>query len=180
MFSQIHLLVDIYSDENIDVICRLISLRKYIELTEKSDEKDCAYDIISCALHAKKKPDKKIGIAHYEDLSDVEMAIGTEYIKKRIPVFSYNSLINENLSLSSLITSYESSACNFFKLHFFRLILELDNNKEKIKDDNLLNYIDKTYHVENNYIYNLDFRKFEMIPEYIIKKCDDFIRVNYR
>ena len=179
MQSQIHLLVNIISDENIDVVFRLISLRKYIELTEPTEEKNRAYNIVSSVLKAKDKPDKKIGFDDYDDLSEDEIAIGTAYIKKRISVFSYDSLIKDRLTPISLVESYKSETCNYFKLHLFRIILELDDKKAKIEDDNLLNYIHKTYHVENDFIYNLDFRKFEMIPEFIIKKCDDFISTNY-
>ena len=112
-------------------------------------------------------------------MSEKEIKIGTAYIKKWISVFSYDSVIKEKLTIDSLSKSYKSETCNFFKLQLFRIILELDNNRTKIKDDILLNYIDKTYHVENDFIYNLDFRKFEMIPEFIIKKCDEFISKNY-
>lgn len=179
MHSQIQLLVNIISDENIDVVYRLISFRKYIELTESTEEKKLAYNIVSCFMHAKNKPDKKIGFDEYVDLSEDEIKIGSDYIKKWISNFSYDSLMKNRLTPVSLIESYKSESCNFFKLQLFRIILEFDNNKAKIKDDNLLNYIDKTYHVENDFIYNLDFRKFEMIPEFIINKCDNFIRMNY-
>jgi hypothetical protein len=179
MYSQIHLLVNIISNEKLNEVYRLISLRKFIELTEPTEEKGNAYNIVSCVLHAKNKPDKKIGFDECVDMSEEEIKIGIAYIKKWIPDFSYDSVIKEKLTIDSLSKSYKSETCNFFKLQLFRIILELDNNRTKIKDDALLNYIDKTYHVENDFIYNLDFRKFEMIPEFITKKCDEFISINY-
>ena len=179
LYSQIRLLVKIIRDEKVDELYRLISLRKFIELTERTEEKDFAYNIVSCVLHAKIKPDKKIGIDECVDMGDDEIKIGTAYIKNWIPDFSYDSVIKENLTINALSKAYKSETCNFFKLQLFRIILELDNNKTKFKDDILLKPIDKTYHVENNLMLNLDFREFEMIPEFIIKKCDEFISVNF-
>ncbi len=47
-YSQIHLLVNIISNEQLNGVYRLISLRKYIELTEPTEEKGYAYNIVSC------------------------------------------------------------------------------------------------------------------------------------
>ena len=98
-------------------------------------------------------------------MSNEEIALGTGYIKKWIPAFSYSSMIKNTITLFvSLVKSYKNETCNFFKLQLFRTILEIDDNRVKITDDHLLNHIDQTYHVENDYVYTLDFRNFEMIP----------------
>ncbi len=179
MHSQIKLLASIITDEKVNEVNRLISLRKYIEHTETSIEKEHAYNIISCLLKAKKKPDKKINSIECIDMNFEEINIGTNYIISWIPTFSYDLLIRNTITLDALIKSYNLETCNYFKLQLFRIILEFENNRVKICDDNFLNHIDQTYHVENDYLYNLDFRKFEMIPEYIINKCNDFVSTNF-
>lgn len=179
MHSQIHLLLNIVTDEKIDKIYRIISLRKYIELSEPSEEKNHAYNICSCVLHAKETPDKKINQEDCIPMDDAEIALGTSYIKKWIPTFSYETMIKNLITIENLVKSYKSETCNYLKLQLFRIILDLDDNRTKIRDDNLLNHIDQTYHVENDYIYNLDFMKFEMVPEFIITKCDEFISSQY-
>ena len=179
MQPQVHLLASISRDDKVNDVHRIISLRKLIELSEPSDEKKQAYNICSCVLHAKVKPDKKINLEDCVEMTDEEISLGIGYIKNWIPTFSYDSLIKNTITSEFLVNLYRTETCNFFKLQLFRIILELDNNRVKITDDNLLNHIDQTYHVENDYVYNLDFRKFEMIPEFVINKCDEFISNQY-
>ena len=180
MRSQINLLSGIVADEKIDIIHRIISLRKYIELTEPSEEKTNAYNICSCILHAKEKPDKKINQEDCIEMNDKEIAQGTTYILKYIPGFSYDLMIKGSITIDNLVKTYKAEKSNYFKLQIFRIILNLDDNRTKIKDDNLLNHIDQTYHIENDYIYNLDFREFEMVPEFITNKCTDFVNNQYK
>ncbi len=178
VMSQIHLLASTVTDEKINKILRIIALRKYIELTEPGEDKSHAYNICSCVLHSKKTPDKKVN-QECIPMKDEEIALGTGYIKKWIPDFSYESMIKNSMTIECLVKSYTSETSNYFRLQIFRIILNLDDNRAKIMDDNLLNHIDQTYHVENDYVYNLDFRKFEMVPEFIIKKCDEFVANHY-
>lgn len=45
----------------------------------------------------------------------------------------------------------------------------------RIKNDVLRKYIDETYHIENDYIYSLDIRRFNVVPENYIKEANEFI-----
>ena len=173
--SQVRTLAQNISDQDNNLICRLVSLRKYIDLTPPSEEKSIAYDIISSAFKAKERPDKKISHTECVELTDEEIKIGEKYICKWISIYSYDNLINDSTTLESLVRNYEDEKCSYLKIQLFRLIISRDNIKNKIEDDTLLNYINQTYHVENDYLYSLDYRKFEMIPEFILSKCDNFI-----
>ena len=137
-----------------------------------------AYDIISSALKSKEKPDRKVSHSDCEELNDKEIEIGEKYIRKWISNYSYEDLIHDFTTLESLVKSYKDENCSYFKIQLFRLIISRNNLKNKIDDDSLLKYIDQTYHVENDYLYSLDFRKFEMTPEFMIMKCDQFISTN--
>ncbi len=176
---QIRVLTDIIKEKSNNIICRLISLRKYIELTDPSDEKNIAYDIISSALKSKVIPDKKISNSDFIDLTDEEIMMGEKFICKWIPNYSYENMIQDLTSLESLVEFYKEEKCSYFKIQLFRLIISREIIKNKVSDDTLLNFIDKTYHVENDYLYSLDFHKFEMIPDFIILKCDQFISANF-
>ena len=44
------------------------------------------------------------------------------------------------------------------------------------KNDVLRKYIDETYHIENDYIYSLDVRRFNIVPENYITDADMFVR----
>ena len=37
-------------------------------------------------------------------------------------------------------------------------------------------FINETYHIENDFIHQLHPREYDLIPEFIINECDDFIK----
>jgi hypothetical protein len=55
-----------------------------------------------------------------------------------------------------------------------------EQNKEarerlRNKNDVLRKYVDETYHIENDYIYSLDVRRFNIVPENYIADADEYI-----
>lgn len=42
-------------------------------------------------------------------------------------------------------------------------------------NDVLRKYVDETYHIENDYIYSLDVRRFNIVPENYIVDADRFV-----
>ena len=177
--SQIQLFANVARDESVNVTHRIIALRKIIEHTGFKAEEDFAYNIISSLIHAKSKPDKKLSETECIAMTDEEISLGANFIRSWISSFSYDEILKSDLTPESLVRAYKAETCNYFKLQLFRVLLEIDGKRAKIQDDNLLKHIDETYHIENDYLYNLDFRKFDLIPEFIIKKCDEFISRYY-
>lgn len=175
VLSHIKLLNEIIDDDEIYTIHRLIAIRKLIEHAQKSDEEKSAYSIISSLIHGKEVPDKKID---NDDLpmDSIEMELGTLYIKNRIPSFSYENVLNLELDSKSLIDVYNNENCSYLKLQLFRVFLELHGKRKGLNDDVLLKYIDETYHIENDFLYALDFRKFDIVPDFIMKKCDEYMK----
>ena len=42
-------------------------------------------------------------------------------------------------------------------------------------NDSLRKYTDETYHIENDYLYSLDVRKFNIVPQYYIDAVNQFV-----
>ena len=63
---------------------------------------------------------------------------------------------------------YNSCECNYEKLQIFRIIFE-----DLKFDDIVKKFINETYHIENDYIFQLDPNEYNTIPQYIIEICDD-------
>ena len=61
------------------------------------------------------------------------------------------------------------------KLQIFRVYIGIGNIRGKLEDDVLLKFIDEIFHIENDYIYCLDFLKFDTVPSHIISRCDKFM-----
>ena len=58
------------------------------------------------------------------------------------------------------------------KLQLFRL-LDIDTGNSVIQK-----FINETYHIENEFICQLSPIKFDTIPEYVVKECDQVLQQN--
>ena len=175
VLHQMKLLNTVIDDNEINVIHRLVAIRKLIEHTRKTDEEEFAYSIISSLIHGKEIPDKKVG-NKILPMDSKEIDSGNSYIKNLIPRFSYEQVRDENLTPESLIDAYNDETCSYLKLQLFRVFLELHGRRAGLNDDVLLKYIDETYHIENDFLYTLDYRKFDIVPDFIMKKCDEHMK----
>lgn len=175
--SQIKLLNTVIDDE-INVIYRLVAIRRFIEHTWETEEEKFAYNIISSLFHGKEIPDIKIE-NEFLPMNSTQIDSGNSYIKNRIPSFSYERVRNENLTRESLIDAYNNETCSYLKLQLFRVFLELHDKRAELNDNVLLKYIDETYHIENDFLYTLDYRKFDIVPDFIMKKCDEYMKTQH-
>lgn len=48
-------------------------------------------------------------------------------------------------------------------------------NRLKNSNNVLRKYIDELFHVENDYIYTLDIRKYDLVPDYILNAANEFM-----
>ena len=62
------------------------------------------------------------------------------------------------------------SKISYEKLQIFRL-LDLD-----IENSVVQKFINETYHIENEFICQLDPARFDTIPEYVISECDRILQ----
>lgn len=161
-------------DNNLNIISRINFLRGYIEHTnvEDSDIRNRAYDILSSIIHGRKLSKK------YKDefvaLSDEEINDGNSYIREFIKEFDGRELLNK-ITDKFILSEYRKEENNYIKLQLFRVYLELSDNRDKLKDDVLLKFVDEIYHIENDYMFSLNLIKFDIVPSYIISKIDKFM-----
>lgn len=66
--------------------------------------------------------------------------------------------------------AFQDAACNYEKLHLFRL------TQERIQDSDVFNkYINETFHIENEYIMQINPRKYEIVPSFVIEECNKIL-----
>jgi hypothetical protein len=175
--SWITLLKNYAKNEAVCIINRLAFLRKYTELINDIENVDYAYQIISSLQHGYLSPKIKNG-DNLEEMPQLSNKQGVAFIKDYIIDFDYDSILSNTSNSQKVVQWYKRQTNNYFKLQVFRCYLEINDKRNQIKDDNLLKYIDETYHIENDYIYFLDLEKFEIVPDHIIKECDAFLKKN--
>ncbi len=131
-----------------------------------------AYDILSSLIHGKEKPDRKISDDKYENLSEDEVNAGCNFINDYISDFNYIYNLENFYTSDALLEAYRGESNNYLKLQIFRVYLEIEDMRAKIKDDIVLKFVDNIYHVENDYMYCLDIFKYDTVPEHIIDRID--------
>lgn len=169
----IMLLTDNSKNETINKIHRVASLRKLLEhIPCNSDAQGIAYNLLSCLLHGKTTPTYKNG----SEIPEEDFKSGESFIRQYISDFSYNAYSLNVFTANYLLRLFTEEDNSYIRLQIFRVLLTLLNLKSKITDDPLLKYIDEQFHVENDYMYYLDFMKYDLVPDFVIPKCLEFLK----
>ena len=68
-------------------------------------------------------------------------------------------------------TLYCQSTNGYEKLQLTRIMLDI----ETVENSVIRKFINETYHIENEFIFQLDPSRFDLIPEYVVKECDKIL-----
>lgn len=159
---------------NCHAIIKLIYLRRYYEIT---DNKSDAYQVLSNLFHLRTQlTDSREGMTITDSpiMSEQVKQNGNKKIKDYIESFNYELILSEMSDKTMLQKLYKESLNGYEKLQLFRLLnrlLKIEVNNSVIKK-----FINETYHIENEFICQLDPDQFDLIPEYVIKECDKILR----
>lgn len=109
-------------------------------------------------------------------MTDVEVADATSVILQEIQGFDYARLLADLSAHGVVQRKFEATTVGYEKLQLFRVLAEL-HPVLLDGDDVFVKFINETYHIENEYVMQLDPRKFDAVPEYIIDACRDRIEL---
>lgn len=159
---------EIISSNNIDNINKLIYLRRCLELDDKNN---CAYELVSNLFHKREKPIIKNGSETDKEMTSQEIEKGISIIKDNGIDFDYQKELKKVLDFDTMLKLYNKSGSNYEKLQIFRIMYD-----GEIDDAVFKKYLDETYHIENDYLFQLNPTEYETIPQYIVDMCDIYIR----
>lgn len=167
------LLAENAQDESLNKVHRIICLRKLLEHTLRNAGEELAYNLLSCLL-------KGYDCPRYKDDSKItpaDIVSGEQFITNYIADFSYRNYQHDTFNKIDIVDLYKNEPNNYFKLQIFRVLIEIAKIRSKIKENQpLLKYIDEQFHIENDYIYYLDLNKYDVVPDFIIPTCDEFLQ----
>ncbi|WP_194191203.1 hypothetical protein [Clostridium chrysemydis] len=159
-------------DNNIN---KLIYLRRLYEI---NDFKGLEWNLLSNLFHKRKEPiinNEINGIKKDVLMDDDEIEEATYKIKEFIDDFNYDTELDRLLSNDILMNAYINSKNNYEKLQIFRVIKNENSSNDIIKK-----FVNETYHVDNDYLFQLNPFDYEIIPDYIIEECNnDLINSGY-
>lgn len=156
------------SDKN--EIVKLIYLRRDYEI---SDDKGDAYQVLSNLLHKREQAidDRELKIdGKYPEMNVDKFESGCKDIKKRLANFSYADILKIVSDTNALRVLYEACQNGYEKLQIFRFL------NLGVQNSVILKFINETYHIENDFICQLDPVHFETIPEYVINECNKILQ----
>lgn len=146
-----------------DDVIKAIYLRRHYEII---DSKGLEYNLLSNLLHKRAQPIIRNN-GNETPMSSAEINDATRKIKEEINSFDYETLFNKISDREAMIATYKAAGNNYEKLQLFRII-----NNENHGSDVVKKYINESFHIENEYIMQLNPHKYDCVPEHIISECD--------
>jgi wobble nucleotide-excising tRNase len=159
--------------ENIEsqsnVLIKLVYQRRLDEITKKMGPE---YQLISNLLH-KRKDLLWIEGDIKRPMTKEEIDAGTKEIGDKIPHFNYSSVLALVRDDREMVKMYKSDIYNYEKLHIYRIIF--DDKPDIIESDVFKKFVNESFHIENDHIYQLNPCNYQIIPQYIIEECNKHI-----
>lgn len=156
-------------NQPIHVLNKLIYLRRHYEVIGSRTH---AYDIISSLLHKRPHP-TKLALGVESPLSADERRDGIAEIVESIAGFDYDQILALITNLNEIKKLYLGSGNNYEKLHLYRILF--DGNADGIESEIILKFINQSFHIENDYVYQLNPREYSVVPQYVIDECDKYV-----
>lgn len=157
-----------------DPIVKLIYLRRKYEVLGNVGD---AYEVLSNLF---KKRDSPIDYRMPKGDSDIHpplslenLAAGLSEITSHIDDANadYASLVALFKNTNNIKALYRDSQNGYEKLQLTRILINTESSDNAV----IRKFINETYHIENEFIFQLDPSKFDLVPEYIVKECDEII-----
>ena len=151
-------------------VIKSIYMRRHYEIV---DDKGDAYQVLSNLFHKRERAidtrEPKGLDDNHTEMEPGKFANGCAEISNQLNGFSYPDLLNRLTDIGALKLLYGASANGYEKLQVFRLLgLNVGNSV-------IQKFINESYHIENEFICQLDPAKFDTIPEYVIAECDKLL-----
>src|SRR6185437_1885591 len=143
---------------------RIIYLRRRFEIF---NDKGAEYQLLSSLLHKRLEP--TVLQASERAMTPEEINAASASIKEDVPEFDYAEILAKLSDKNAMLNLYTATNNGYEKLQLFRIII---GEHQDDVGDIVRKYINETFHIENEYIMQLNPHKYDPVPQYIIKECD--------
>ncbi len=167
-FSQV---CDENIDSSADPIIKCIYLRRRYEV---HGERGAEYDVLSSLLHVRDEPSSKNEKGELILLDEKEREQAIAEIRKVIPSFDYQALLTQVKDRAVLKAKFKNTNVGYEKVQIFRIASALDPDAPG-GDAALKKFVNESYHIENEYVMQLNPREFDAVPEHVVQACADLL-----
>lgn len=152
-------------------VVRAIYLRRHYEILDDHGDE---YNLLASLLHGKEKPEfRKDGTM--EEMASVDIEKAEANISEHIEGFSYGSVLNQVCNVDEIKQNFNDTEYGYEKIQLFRIISELV--PEYDVNDVIAKFINETFHIENEFVMQLNPQKFDGVPEYVVKECERVLNI---
>ncbi len=167
-FSQV---CDVNIASSADDVIKCIYLRRRYEV---HGERGVEYDVLSSLLHLREVPSSKGEAGQFISLSEQERREADAEIMKVIPGFDYDALLAQLKNKEVLKTKFDETMVGYEKVQIFRIASALDSGAPR-GDAAFKKFVNESYHIENEYVMQLNPREFDAVPEHVVQECADLL-----
>ncbi|WEQ54394.1 AAA family ATPase (plasmid) [Komagataeibacter nataicola] len=150
-----------------DEVSKCIYLRRHFEIINDLGEE---YNYLANLLHGRTNPIMKTSSGEIAMTAE-QIATATAGIKRLIPTFDYSGILAVIKDKVELKRRFESTVIGYDKLQLFRIFKEV-HQLIASSDDVLQKFVNEAFHIENEYVMQLNPHKFDNVPEYIVLECE--------
>lgn len=147
-------------------LLKLIYVRRLIEFSGRTGSP--AYNVVSSLLHRREFPTVGPG-DDAERMSDEEVASATSELASFIEGFDYASEYAKVTDLGLLKDLYDAAGSGFEKMQIFRLMFDI---RAMNLTDVQRKFVNEVYHIEDEYLFQIDPCKYDTVPDFVIKTLD--------
>ncbi|MEM7061867.1 MAG: hypothetical protein AAF572_01735 [Cyanobacteria bacterium P01_B01_bin.77] len=163
---------NVLNDAN-NIVSKLVYLRRTYEIT---NSRGMAYQLLSNVFHKRHQPQMDdVDTDSPRPMTTVEITEGVQEIQQFLPEFDYANIIGLVTDDSRMKVLYEQVSSNYEKLHVYRIFLQ-NRQDDATQSDVIKKFINQAFHIENDYIYQLNPAMFQTVPQYVIDECDKFFK----
>lgn len=148
-----------------DDVIKCIYLRR---LYEVHGELGREYDILSSLLHVRDVAATKGTEGELTPLSAEHFAAGIEKIREQIPDFDYDRIVQDLKDPAVVKAKFDATDVGYEKVQLFRILLA----DKKVGDEAFQKFVNESYHIENEYVMQLNPREFDAVPEHVVRACE--------
>lgn len=148
-----------------DAVIRSIYLRRHYEIV---NDKGLEYNLLASLFKKRDTPCLR-SPAGDVDMTPQQKADGQTSIQKQIPDFDYDALVAVVKDDAAMRAKYANTNVGYEKIQLFRI------THGKHDDHVITKFINESYHIENEYVMQLNPHKFESVPEYVIDECNKLL-----
>lgn len=145
-----------------DPILKAIYLRRDYELR---DEVGLEYNLLASLFKGRVVPTLQSLTENRDMTAEEKLAAQAKIQAEYLADFNYDALVTEVNNVTSVRAKFLATNVGYEKLQLFR-IFNIDHD-----DDVIRKFINESYHIENEYVMQLNPHKFEAIPEYVVEEC---------